>query len=94
MHLLNTLDAKTIIMAIVVIGGALLLIKGMNTPPRGGQNGGNQGGNNGQNGGYSQPNPPVNTQPQQPPVNNQQYQQPVNSQPSQPVNNGNNNTYR
>lgn len=57
MHILNTLDAKTIVMVIVVVLGVLLLFKGMKTPPRGGDgtnsgNGNNTGaGNHGYNNG-------------------------------------------
>ena len=51
MHFLSSLDGKTIVGIIVVIGAILLLIKGMNTPAR--NQGGQQGGNNGNNGGYN-----------------------------------------
>lgn len=51
MHILNTLDAKTIVMAIVVVLGVLLLFKGMKTPPRGGDGNNTGAGNNGSNNG-------------------------------------------
>ena len=47
MHILSTLDGKTIAMVVVVIGAVLLLIKGMNTAPRGGNNGNGSGNGNG-----------------------------------------------
>lgn len=39
MHILSTMDGKTIAMVVVIIGAVLLLIKGMNTAPRDGNNG-------------------------------------------------------
>ena len=46
MHVLSTLDAKTILAAVAVIIGAVLLIKGMGTKPGGSSKGGSSSSNN------------------------------------------------
>lgn len=74
MHIVNSLDAKTIFGAIAVIFAAVLLIKGMNTPPRGqgdGKNGTN--GNNSNNNSNSN-NQSTTTPPAQPTNYNQNNQ--------------------
>ena len=46
MHVLSTLDGKTILAAVAVILGVVILIKGMGTKPGGGSKGGSNSSNN------------------------------------------------
>lgn len=46
MHVLSTLDGKTILAAVAVILGVVILIKGMGTKPGGGSKSGSNSSNN------------------------------------------------